>query len=77
MSGPPTHPSSDLVTCPCCGIPHETLRQSMFVSEPVCSDCLAVWYDEVVPRCNQNDYARDIRHASRLRQGFTMEVYEP
>lgn len=53
--------------CPCCGIEHETLRESCWVSVPVCSDCMYAWYDGATAN------AVVIRERSRQRQGYEID----
>jgi Zn-finger nucleic acid-binding protein len=54
--------------CPCCGIEHESLRESCWVSVPVCIDCLDAWYDGGTAN------AALIRERSRQRQGFANDA---
>lgn len=71
-----TH-TAEAIVCPCCNLPQESLRRSPWVSEPVCSDCLFEWYEGASVSKPPFTGSLGVRRASRLRQGFVMETYEP
>lgn len=65
------HLPSDGLTCPVCLLSKRELRKGCFCSDPLCSECIATWYE------GGTSDALWIRRHSRLSQGFVMDVNEP